>query len=138
MSKQETPIKPRTRSVGKSDITFQTTSKKSQVSPRRRPPSKSSAHKSVRMEERKFFTVEEDLQIMQHFSKYHEKQTEKDMAQFLARRLEHSEESIRDRIKRVISKLRQIDSKLLQEECRVKCDSPDPSRILCSFHKNQC
>jgi hypothetical protein len=71
------------------------------------------------MEERKFFTVEEDLQILQHFSKQHENQTEKQMSESLARRLDHSEEAIRDRIKRMISKLRQDDSKLLHEEARV-------------------
>ena len=61
----------------------------------------------------------EDLQILEFFKKYGESQSAHQIAENLAKRIDHSEESIRDRIRRVLSKLRIVDHKLLADENKV-------------------
>lgn len=120
MSQLNTPRKIETRSVAKSAPSEKTPASKKQSEKRDTsitPPR--STTRSVRLAERKFFTVAEDLQIIEHFKKHEAKESAQQMAQVLSKIIGHSEESIRDRIRRVLSKLRQVDHKLLAEETRV-------------------
>lgn len=114
MSNLATPHKVLTRSAGKSHASERSTSRKprSSVTPR-------SASRSVKLSKRKFFTVAEDLQILDFFKKHQRNQSVQQMAAELADRIKHSEDSVRDRIRRVLSKLRLVDRLLLAEESRV-------------------
>lgn len=124
MSRRETPLKISTRSARKSEASERTpTSQKQLTVKRERSTTPRSTTRSVKLAKRKFFTVAEDLKILDYFKKHEDKQNSHQMAQALARVIDHSEESIRDRIKRVLSKLRQVDEKLLADEAKVS--SPD-------------
>jgi uncharacterized protein YPO0396 len=121
MSKQASPHQRRTRSSAKSETTLKTPSRRGNLSVKREALStpRSSARRSVKLTQRKFFTVTEDLKMLDHFLNYKDTQSSNQMAQKLLKAIDHSEESIRDRIKRVLSKLRQVDYKLLRDEAKV-------------------
>lgn len=76
--------------------------------------------KKNKMAERKFFSVREDAQILKAWRKDHLKESSRSISDKLAERFEHTSESIRDRIKRYISKLSQFDEKFLIEQAKVK------------------
>ncbi len=114
MSQLTTPHKVLTRSAGKSHASDKSASRKQRSSATPR-----STSKSVKLSKRKFFTVAEDLQILDFFKKHQLYQTVQQMAEVLSDRIKHSEDSIRDRIRRVLSKLRLVDRLLLAEECKV-------------------
>lgn len=69
--------------------------------------------------ERVFFTVAEDAKILELLDKDDGKHPVTYLADKLSRNSKHSVESIRDRIKRVLAKLKQVDVKLLKEEAKV-------------------
>ena len=69
--------------------------------------------------ERVYFTVAEDAKILELLDKDDGKHPVTYLADKLGRNSKHSVESIRDRIKRVLVKLKQVDVKLLKEEAKV-------------------
>ena len=69
--------------------------------------------------DRKFFTVEQDWQILSSFNKNFGVITTREIADDLSEKLNHSSESVRDRIKRYISKLKKVDQTLLEQEAKV-------------------
>lgn len=97
-------------------------------SPTPKPPnSRSQSKKKVQIQavrskktgERVYFTVAEDAKILDLLSKDDGQHPVTFLAEKLAKNSKHSVESIRDRIKRVLGKLKQVDVKLLKEEAKV-------------------
>lgn len=83
-------------------------------------PNISRIHKSgVKLADRKFFTVHEDNLIIQYFKVHEATKTSRNIAEDLAKKVKHSVESIRDRIKRFLSHLRASDEKYIAEEAKV-------------------
>lgn len=121
MSKQASPAQLRTRSAAKSESQKKTPSKREGFSVKKEAMStpRSSINRSVKLTERKYFTVAEDLRILEYYLRHKDDQSAKQMAQTLTKASGHTEESVRDRIKRVLSKLRQVDEKLLRDEAKV-------------------
>jgi len=64
------------------------------------------------------------MTILNLFNAKKDKMSTRDLSDHLANSLEHSSESIRDRIKRYISKLSTLDSELLKEEAQVSIPTP--------------
>lgn len=77
-------------------------------------------YKPNHFEERKFFTVEEDYSILNQFQKESSKKSTREIAEELSIKIKHTQESIRDRIKRYISKLSSLDSELLKDASKVR------------------
>lgn len=77
-------------------------------------------YKPNHFEERKFFTVQEDYTILSHYEKENAKKSTREIAEDLSNKIKHTQESIRDRIKRYISKLSQLDSELLKDASQVR------------------
>lgn len=73
----------------------------------------------VKFEDRKFFTVAEDADMLNFMKKNEGSMTSRSIAEHLSKRIFHSTESIRDRIKRFISKLRSKDEDYIREEAKV-------------------
>lgn len=71
------------------------------------------------MADRKFFTVKEDQTILEYVKQHKDSLTSRAIADNLAKKLKHSSESIRDRVKRFLSKLRPIDEQYIAEEAKV-------------------
>ena len=76
-------------------------------------------YKPNHFEERKFFTVEEDYAILNLYQKDSQKKSTREIAEELSSKISHTQESIRDRIKRYISKLSSLDSELLKDAAKV-------------------
>lgn len=76
-------------------------------------------YKPNHFEERKFFTVEEDYAILNLYQKDNSKKSTREIAEELSSKISHTQESIRDRIKRYISKLSSLDSELLKDAAKV-------------------
>ncbi len=77
------------------------------------------AVRSKKNGERVYFTVAEDAKILDLLGKDDGQHPVTFLAEKLAKNSKHSVESIRDRIKRVLGKLKQVDVKLLKEEAKV-------------------
>lgn len=75
--------------------------------------------KKNKFSERKYFNVEEDWTILKYWSSNIEELSTREISDNLSERIDHSSESIRDRIKRYISKLKKVDRELLEEEAKV-------------------
>jgi hypothetical protein len=73
----------------------------------------------VRFEDRKFFTVVEDAEILTYYQKNNSTMTSRSISENLSKKIKHSLESIRDRIKRFISRLRPKDEEYIKEEAKV-------------------
>lgn len=73
----------------------------------------------VKLADRKFFTVKEDQMILEYVKQHKDSLTSRTIAENLAKKLKHSAESIRDRVKRFLSKLRPIDELYIAEEAKV-------------------
>lgn len=73
----------------------------------------------IRLADRKFFTVKEDQTILEYVKQHKDSLTSRAIADNLAKKLKHSSESIRDRVKRFLSKLRPIDEQYIAEEAKV-------------------
>jgi hypothetical protein len=73
----------------------------------------------VKLADRKFFTVKEDSSILSYLKEHKDSMTSRGIAENLSKRLKHSLESIRDRIKRFLSKLRPLDEKYIADEAKV-------------------
>lgn len=73
----------------------------------------------VKLADRKFFTVKEDQTILEYLKQHKDSLTSRTIADNLAKKLKHTSESIRDRIKRFLSKLRPIDEQYIAEEAKV-------------------
>ena len=74
---------------------------------------------SVKVADRKYFTVAEDNAILHYYHLHKAKQTSRAIAETLAKRVKHSVESIRDRIKRFLSRIQPADQTLIHEEAKV-------------------
>lgn len=74
---------------------------------------------TVKLADRKFFTVKEDSAILAYLKEHKDSMTSRAIAQNLSKKLKHSLESIRDRIKRFLSKLRPLDEKYIADEAKV-------------------
>lgn len=79
---------------------------------------------AVKLADRKFFTVKEDSVILVYLKEHRDSMTSRAIAQKLSKKLKHSVESIRDRIKRFLSKLRLIDEMCIADEAKVILHSP--------------
>jgi hypothetical protein len=73
----------------------------------------------VKLADRKFFTVQEDSTILTYLNEHKDSMTSRAIAENLSKKLKHSLESIRDRIKRFLSKLRPLDEKYIADEAKV-------------------
>jgi hypothetical protein len=76
---------------------------------------------TVKFEDRKFFTVAEDAEILSYMKKNESTLTSRNIAENLAKKIKHSVESIRDRIKRFISRLKPTDEQYILDEGKVGC-----------------
>lgn len=74
---------------------------------------------TVKLADRKFFTVQEDSTILSYLNEHKDSLTSRAIAENLSKKLKHTVESIRDRIKRFLSKLRPLDEKYIAEEAKV-------------------
>jgi repressor of nif and glnA expression len=72
----------------------------------------------AKIAERKFFTVAEDHTIMVYLRENEAKLSSRAIAENIAKKVKHTVESVRDRIKRFLSRLRQIDEKYIAEVAR--------------------
>jgi hypothetical protein len=77
----------------------------------------------IKLADRKFFTVKEDQTILDYVRQHSDTLTSRAIADNLSKKLKHSSESIRDRIKRFLSKLRPIDEQYISEEAKVNFNS---------------
>jgi hypothetical protein len=75
--------------------------------------------KKNKFSERKFFTVVSDWTILKYWRENRSEVSTREIADNLSEEIDHSSESIRDRIKRYISKLKKIDEVLIEEEAKV-------------------
>ena len=73
----------------------------------------------VKLADRKFFSVKEDHTILDYIKQNKDTLTSRAIADNLAKKLKHTSESIRDRVKRFLSKLRPIDELYIAEEAKV-------------------
>lgn len=73
----------------------------------------------VKLADRKFFTVKEDHTILDYIKQNKDTLTSRAIADNLSKKLKHTSESIRDRVKRFLSKLRPIDELYISEEAKV-------------------
>ena len=78
----------------------------------------------VRAADRKYFTVWEDNAILHYYHLHKDSQTSRAIAEALAKRVKHSVESIRDRIKRFLSRVQPADQTLIHEEAKVRAAQP--------------
>lgn len=76
-------------------------------------------YKPNKFANRKYFNVEEDWTILRMYNAKKDEMSTRDISDELAGKMTHTSESIRDRIKRYISKLSNLDSELLKEEAEV-------------------
>lgn len=74
---------------------------------------------TVKVADRKFFTVHEDSTIISYLKQNKDSMTSRAIAEHLSNKMKHSVESIRDRIKRFLSKLRPLDEQYIAEEAKV-------------------
>jgi hypothetical protein len=74
---------------------------------------------TVKLADRKFFTVQEDSTILSYLKDNKDSMTSRGIAENLAKKMKHSVESIRDRIKRFLSKLRPIDQQYILDQAKV-------------------
>lgn len=63
--------------------------------------------------------MKEDWTILDYWSSNLGDMSTREISDNLAEKLDHSSESIRDRIKRYISKMKSMDKRLLEEEAKV-------------------
>lgn len=75
--------------------------------------------KHAKPHEPKFFTVEEDRRILDVWQEQEGDLPLSQISSRLSKSLKHSEESIRDRIRKILSKLRQVDTELISQESKV-------------------
>lgn len=69
--------------------------------------------------EKRYFTVHEDNIVLQFYSQNQSSQTMVEIAESLVGKVNHTEESIRDRIRKVLVRLRTADQSLIAEEAKV-------------------
>lgn len=74
---------------------------------------------TVKLADRKFFTVQEDCTILNYVKDHKDTLSSRQIAENLSKKLKHSVESIRDRIKRFLSKLRPIDQQYIVDQAKV-------------------
>lgn len=75
--------------------------------------------RSARSAKRRLFTIQEDAKILDYIARNPELKRSK-TAMMLAGKLDRSKESIRDRIKRHLSKLSENDKKKIMEQAKVQ------------------
>lgn len=73
-------------------------------------------------QERRFFTLSEDSIILCHWLQHKGAKTVIQISQTLSRELPHSTESIRDRIKRYLSRVSNFDQEYIIDEATVTYD----------------
>jgi hypothetical protein len=78
--------------------------------------------RTVRAAERKFFTVGEDQQILAVLKSLGASKTSREIAETISKKMSHSVESIRDRIKRFLTRIRPVDEAYIAEEAKVRFD----------------
>ena len=74
----------------------------------------------TRYADRRFFTVWEDNTILQHFKAFEGAKPSRLIADELSKKMNHTVESIRDRIKRFLSRIRPSDEAYIAEEAKVR------------------
>ena len=109
--------KTRTRSKGKSP-------EESKKEEKQTPPSnlkklKREPIKQNKFKERKYFRVSEDWEVLKYWGSNLGDLSVREISDNLSEKIDHSSESIRDRIKRYISKLKSYDKTLLEQEAEV-------------------
>jgi hypothetical protein len=77
-------------------------------------------YKPNKFADRKYFSVSEDWNILETYNAQKLNMSTRDISDLLAESMTHTSESIRDRIKRYISKLSILDAELLKEEAEVR------------------
>lgn len=107
-------------------------------SPSQKPTNKKTASTSIPLAERRFFTVGEDAQILSYYKEHVGSMPVSKIASNLSKKLKpHSEESIRTRIRKELTKLREIDYKLLEDEVKVEFADLAPLLVFRPFQQNQ-
>lgn len=107
----------RTRAIAKRDSVGERSEK--QTPTKKLKVLKRKPIKKNKFSDRKYFNVEEDFTILRYWSSNFEELSTREISDNLSEKIEHSSESIRDRIKRYISKLKKVDRDLLEEESNV-------------------
>ena len=79
--------------------------------------------KKNRFKDRKYFNVEQDWKILSYWRDNQGKVSTREIADTLAEEIDHSSESVRDRIKRYISKMKVADQDLLEKEAKVSFEN---------------
>jgi hypothetical protein len=96
-----------------------TTPSKSATKPEPRSSISRIQRSQVKLADRKFFTVKEDQTMLEYVKQHKDTLTSRAIADNLAKKLKHTSESIRDRIKRFLGRLRPIDELYIAEEAKV-------------------
>jgi hypothetical protein len=117
-NKHKTGIKLKTRSQRALDKENNPPAKNKQT-PKDTLAERKKNYKPNKFADRKYFNVEEDYTILKMYNAKKFSMSTRDIAEHLAGKLTHTSESIRDRIKRYISKLSTLDEELLKEEAGV-------------------
>ena len=76
-------------------------------------------HAANKFANRKYFKVSEDWLILSTWKGKTAEQTSREIADTLATKMDHTSESIRDRVKRYLSRLSTFDEQQLEEESKV-------------------
>jgi len=76
--------------------------------------------KKNKYSERTYYSVSQDWAILKYWKDNRAEVSTREISDNLSADLDHSSESIRDRIKRYISKLKRIDETLIEEEAKVR------------------
>jgi len=72
-----------------------------------------------KFKERKYFKVKEDWAILDFYNENKDKLSSREISEQISTKIDHSGESIRDRIKRYMAKLSTFDTELMKQEQEV-------------------
>lgn len=124
MPKIEVPLKRDFQTRSKTQDSKKTENKKEGTEEKRSASKTERKEKlqrtGTKMEDRKFFTVNEDNVILNYLKDHEEKLTLSAIADNLSKKLKHTSESIRDRVRRYLQKLAPSDKEYISKEAKVK------------------
>lgn len=92
---------------------------------------------TIKVADRKYFTVAEDNAILHYFNQNKSRLTSRAIAEALAKKVKHSVESIRDRIKRFLSRIQPADQILIHEESKVPACHPGQPQLLRALRERE-
>lgn len=69
--------------------------------------------------EKRYFTVAEDWVLIQYYTKHSDSKSEWKICEELAQKVPHPTDSIRDRLRKVLLRLRRVDLRLIEDNASV-------------------